>query len=78
MQERRNILRESQYTAVVSLFNYDNYKMELYDWYSKIMWIYFVHIFILIFLLYLFREKIEVTLSEYFSIYKNTLNSYTT
>ena len=71
LAERRKRLRDSQYTPLDVVFNYNNYRMEIYETYSVIMWIYFIHIFIILFLVYIFRNRIDQAITQYFESYFN-------
>ena len=76
LQERRQILKETQYSGE----EYSNitYSIEKYNRYTAILWLYILHIFFILVLLFLLRDNIDRTVSSYISAFQARKQEFST
>ena len=67
LQERRQILKETQYSGE----DYSNitYSIEKYNRYTAILWLYILHVFFILVLLFLLRNNINSAIVGYLSVF---------
>ena len=65
--ERRQTLREYQYSG--SDISNITYSIEKYNRYTVILWLYILHIFFILVLLFLLRDNIDKNISQYVNIF---------
>ena len=76
LQERRQILKETQYSGE----EYSNitYSIEKYNRYTAILWLYILHIFFILVLLFLLRNEINRAIAGYLSIFQARKQEFST
>lgn len=67
LRERRARLKEYQYSG--SEISNITYSIDKYNRYTAILWLYILHIFFILVLLILLREKIDKTIEGYISLF---------
>ncbi len=76
LQERRQILKETQYSGE----EYSNitYSIEKYNRYTAILWLYILHIFFILVLMFLLRNEINRAIAGYLSIFQARKQEFST